>query len=86
MCVVICMYLEYPPDYIDSKNIWVHGSNSLGQVFLLKYYFGIFTLHRERVRCGQMGPSPCYSQSEVVYVYQVLDQLLQGFFWQKHHI
>ena len=27
MAVVIYMYLKYPPDYIDSKYIWVDGSN-----------------------------------------------------------
>ena len=30
MGVVIYMYLKHSPDYIDSKYIWVHGSNSLG--------------------------------------------------------
>ena len=28
---------------------------------------------RERKRCGLVGSSPCYSQSEVVYAYQVID-------------
>ena len=28
--VVIYMYLKHPSYYIDSKYIWVHGSNSLG--------------------------------------------------------
>ena len=30
MGVVIYRYLKHSPDYIDSKYIWVHGSNSLG--------------------------------------------------------
>ena len=30
MDVVIYMYLKHSPNYIDSKYIWVHGSNSLG--------------------------------------------------------
>ena len=28
--VVLCMYLKCSTDYINSKYIWVHGSNSLG--------------------------------------------------------
>ena len=39
MGVVIYMHLKHSPDYIDSKYIWVHWSNSLGQVFLIKYHF-----------------------------------------------
>ena len=30
MIIMIYMYLKHPPDYIDSKHMWVHGSNSLG--------------------------------------------------------
>ena len=30
MGVVICMHLKHSPNYIDSKYIWVHVSNSLG--------------------------------------------------------
>ena len=58
-----------PPYYIDSKYIWVHGSNSLGSsVFAEIPFLAFLALHKER-RCGQVGPSLCYSQSEVVYVY-----------------
>ena len=33
-----------------------------------------------------MGSSPCYSQNELVYAYQVLDLQLQWvFFWPKSH-
>ena len=39
----------------------------------------------ERRRCGQVGPRPCYSKSEVIYVYLILKMLLLGFFWQKYH-
>ena len=42
MGVVIYMYLKHSPDYIDSKYIWVHGSNSLGSSVLLKYHFWHF--------------------------------------------
>ena len=74
MGVVIYMYLKHSPDYIDSKYIWVHGSNSLGSsVFGEIPFLAFLALQRERKRCCQMGPSPCYSQSEVVYAYQVLD-------------
>ena len=30
MGVVIYMYLKHPPDYIHSKCMWDHGSNSIG--------------------------------------------------------
>ena len=74
MGVVIYMYLKHPPDYIDSKYIWVHRFNSLGSsVFGEIPFLASLALHRERKRCGQMGTSPCYSQSEVVYAYLVLD-------------
>ena len=71
MGVVIYMYLKHSPDYINSKYIWVHVSNSIGSSVFAKIPF--LALHRERKRCGQVGPSPCYSQSEVVYAYQVLE-------------
>ena len=74
MSVVIHMYLKHSPDYIDSKYIWVHGSNSLGSsVFGEIPIVAFLALHSERKRCGQVRPSPRYSQSEVVYSYQVLD-------------
>ena len=66
--------LKTSPRYIDSKYMWVHGSNSLGSSPLAEIPFLAFlALHRERKRCGQVGPSPCYFQSEVVYAYRVLD-------------
>ena len=68
------MYLKHSSDYIDSKYIWVHWSNSLGSsVFVEIPFLPLLALHRERKRCGQVEPSPRYSQSEVVYAYQVLD-------------
>ena len=42
MGAVIYMYLKYPPDYIDSKYIWVHGSNSLGSSVFGKISFLAF--------------------------------------------
>ena len=42
MGVVIYMYLKYPPDYIDSKYIWIHGSNSIGSSVFGKYHFWHF--------------------------------------------
>ena len=72
--VVIYMYSKHSPDYIDSKYIWVHVSNSQGSsVFAEIPFLAFLTLHQERKRCGQVGPSTCYSQSEVIYAYQVLD-------------
>ena len=57
---------------IDS--IWVHGYNSLGpNVFAEMSFLLFYSLKtRKRKRCGQVGPSQCYIQSEVVYAYQVL--------------
>ena len=42
MDVVIYMYSKQSPDYIDSEYIWVHGSNSIDSMFLLKYHFWNF--------------------------------------------
>ena len=73
--VVIYMYLRHAQDSTDCKYIWVHGSISLGSsVFADIPFLAFLALHRKRNRCGQVGPSPCYSQSEVVYAYQVLDK------------
>ena len=70
--VVIYMYSKYSPDYIDSKYIWVHGSNSLGSGVLTEISFLTFlAYYRERKTCGQVGPNTCYSQNEVIYIYQV---------------
>ena len=74
VAVVIYMYLKHSPDYIDSKYIWVYGFNSLGSSpFAEIPSLAFLALHRERKRYGQVGPSLCYSQSEVVYAYKVLD-------------
>ena len=35
--------------------------------------FDILALHTKRKRCGQMGPTPCYLQSQAVSAFQVLD-------------
>ena len=74
MGVVIYMYLKQYPDIIDSKYIWVHECISQGSSVIAEISFLAFlALHRKRKRCGQVGPSPCYSQSEVLYAFQVLD-------------
>ena len=74
MGVVIYRYLKHSPDYIDSKYIWAHKSNSFGSsVFAEIPFLAFLALHRERKRCGQVGTSPCYTQSEIIYAYQVLD-------------
>ena len=68
------MYLKHSSNYIDSKYIWIHWSNSLGSsAFVEIPFLALIALYRERKKCGQVGPSPYYSQSEVVYTYQVLD-------------
>ena len=74
MGVVIYRYLKHSTDYIDSKYMWVHGSNSLGSsVFAEIPFLAFLALHRERKKCGRVETSPCYTQSEIVYAYQVLD-------------
>ena len=79
--MVMYMYLKHSPDYIDSQYIWVHGTNSLSSSISAEMPFLAFlALHRGRKRYGQVGPSTCYSQSEVIYAYLVLDLLLQEFF------
>ena len=66
--------LKISPQIILIPNMWVHGFNSLGSsVFGVIPFLAFLDLHRERKRCGQVEPSPCYSQSEVVYAYLVLD-------------
>ena len=69
MGVVIYMYLKHSPDYIDSKYIWVHGLGS--SIFSDIPFLAFLALHRKR--CGQVEPCPCYSQSEVLYAYQLFD-------------
>ena len=72
--VVIYMYLKHSQENTDSKYIWVHGSISLGSsVFTEIPFLAILVLHRERERCSQVEPSRCYSQSQIVYAYQVSD-------------
>ena len=57
MGVIIYMYLKHSPDYIDSKYIWVHGSNSLGsRVFAELPFLAFLTLHREEVWPGGTQP------------------------------
>ena len=49
MGVVIYMYLKHSPNYIDSKYIWVHGSNFLGSsVFAEIPFLAFLAFHRER--------------------------------------
>ena len=72
MGVVIYMYLKHPPDYIDSKYIWIHGLIPKVQVFMqmyLLFFFAFLAIHRIRKRCGKVRSSPCYSQSEVIYAH-----------------
>ena len=58
VCLIIYRYLKHSPDYIDSKYIWVHGSNSLGSsVFAEIPFLAFLALHREKKRCGQVGTS-----------------------------
>ena len=75
MGVVIYMNLKHSPDYFDSKYIWIQVSNSQGSsvvYFADIPFLAFFALHSEK-RCGQVGTSQCYSESEVVYAYQDLN-------------
>ena len=78
MGVVVYIYLKHSPDflihdiYIYIYIIWIHGSNSLSSsVFAEILFLAYLALHRERRMCGQVGPIPRYSESDV-YAYQVL--------------
>ena len=74
MGVVIYIYLKHSPNYIDSKYIWVHWSNSQGSsVFTEIPFLTFLAVYWERKRYGQVGPSTYYSQNEVICAYQVLD-------------
>ena len=42
MGVVIYMYLKHSSDYIDSKYIWVHESNSIGSSVFAEISFWHF--------------------------------------------
>ena len=77
MGVVINMYLKHPPPppkIISIPNIygfmvWL----SRFKCFCWIPFLAFLALRRKRKRCCQVGSSPCYSQSEVVYAYKVLD-------------
>ena len=58
MGVVIYMPLKHPPDCIDSKYIWVHGSNSLGSSVLAEIPFLAFlALHRKGRGVARWDPA-----------------------------
>ena len=42
-------------------------------------------LYTERKRFGWMGPTPCYSQSQIMSACQVLGLYLLSFFLAKYH-
>ena len=52
------MGLKHSPDYIDSKYIWVHVSNFLGQVFFWYTIFVIFSLTRDKEEVWPGGTLP----------------------------
>ena len=68
MCVVIYMYLNIS-QMIVIPNIYGVGSSIFNKIPFLAF----LDLYRERKRCGQVEPSPCYFQIQVVYAFQVLD-------------
>ena len=58
MGVVIYMYLKHFPDYIDSKYIWVHGSNSLDSDVIADIPLVIFSLTQGKVGVWPRGTQP----------------------------
>ena len=52
------MYLKYFPDYIDSKYIWVHGSDSLGSSVMAEIPFLAFLLFTGKERGVASGTQP----------------------------
>ena len=52
-------------------------------MFLLNTILASLALHRERRKCDEVGPSPCYSESKVVYAYQVLNTVAPRAFLAK---
>ena len=73
MGVVIYMYLKHSPIILIPTIYGFMSNSQCSSVFVEIPFLAFLTLHRERKKCGQVGPSPCYSQSEVVYAYKVLD-------------
>ena len=72
MGVVIYMHLKHTPDYIDSKYIWIHESNSLGSSVLAEIPFWPYT-GKEEVWPGGTQPmllpeSSCICISRFRYV------------------
>ena len=64
---------------------WVHGSNSLGPSIIQKknFFWALFHIIHKWKRCSLEGFHLCYSQSQVVYAYDVLSLSLQIFFCQS---
>ena len=62
MSVVIYIYLKHSPDCIDSKYEYMDLTLN---VFAEIPFLAFLALHWGRKRCGQIGPSTYYSQSEV---------------------
>ena len=57
--------------------VCVHEFNSLGPSIVSEIPF--LARRTQRKRCNHVGPSPCYPQSQGVYMYQVLGYSSKGF-------
>ena len=64
MCTESILHNIWIPVYVSS---WFNSFGS--SVFSDIPFLAFLALHRKRKRCGQVEPSPCYFQSEVVYAY-----------------
>ena len=51
--------------------------------FLTTFFLTILALNTKRKKCGQMGATPCYSESQVVLVCQSFRPVAQFFFSSK---
>ena len=59
MGVVIYIYLKHSPDYVDSKYIWVHVSNSVDSNVSVEIpFFGIICLTQGEKEVWPGGTQP----------------------------
>ena len=79
------MYLKCSTDYIDSKYIWAHGSNSLGGFFVAEIPFLAFFLPYTGKGKGVAKWDPAQVNPKLKLHMHTKFLLVLEFFWQKHH-
>ena len=52
-------------------------------IFLEVLFLKCFALHTKRKKCGQMGPIPCYAQSQFMFACQSFRPVAPFFFLEK---